>query len=155
MKGKFIFKLGALCAILSAMLLIPALGQAKEESWEKFHKMRRASAVQELKLSPEKTKEFNTLEDKYEKERQEIIGGLKKSHAEMKQALAASSPDEVKIKGLVAAILAAQDKLVNTFKSQRDAELALMAPVQQGQYLSLLHKWREEMMKEHMQLKNK
>ncbi len=155
MKGKFIFKLGALCAILSAMLLIPALGQAKEESWEQFHKMRRANAAQELKLSPEKTKEFNTLEDKYEKERQEIIGGLQKYHAEMKQALAASSPDEAKIKGLVAAIIAGQDKLVNTFKSQRDAELALMTPVQQGQYLSLLHKWREEMIKEHMQLKNK
>ena len=31
MKGKFNFKLGALCAILSAMLLLPAPGQAKEE----------------------------------------------------------------------------------------------------------------------------
>ena len=31
MKGKFNFKLGALCAILSAMLLMPALGQAKGE----------------------------------------------------------------------------------------------------------------------------
>ena len=67
MKGKFNFKLGALCAILSVMVLIPALGQAKEESWGEFHKMRRASAVQELKLSPEKAKEFNALEDKYEK----------------------------------------------------------------------------------------
>ena len=31
MKGKFNFKLVALCAILSAMLLMPALGQAKEK----------------------------------------------------------------------------------------------------------------------------
>ena len=31
MKGKFNFKLGALCAILSAMLVMPALGQAKGE----------------------------------------------------------------------------------------------------------------------------
>ena len=31
MKSKFNFKLGALCAILSAMLLMPALGQAKGE----------------------------------------------------------------------------------------------------------------------------
>jgi len=31
MKGKFNFKLGALCAIISAMLLMPTLGQAKGE----------------------------------------------------------------------------------------------------------------------------
>ena len=31
MQGKLNFKLGALCAILSAMLLMPALGQAVEE----------------------------------------------------------------------------------------------------------------------------
>ena len=31
MKGKFNFKLGALCAIISAMLVMPALGQAKGE----------------------------------------------------------------------------------------------------------------------------
>ncbi len=31
MKGKFNFKVGALCAILSAMLVMPALGPVKEE----------------------------------------------------------------------------------------------------------------------------
>ena len=36
MKGKFNFKLGALCAILSAMLLIPAPGQAKEEEGARY-----------------------------------------------------------------------------------------------------------------------
>ena len=155
MKGKFNFKLGALCAILSAMLLMPALGQAKEESWGEMHKMRRATAAKELKLSPEKAQAFNAVEEKYAKERQELIERLKKSHIELDNALAAATPAEAKIKGLVAAVRANKDKMVNSFKSQQDEELALMTPMQQGQYLNLLHKWREEMMEEHMKMKQK
>jgi Spy/CpxP family protein refolding chaperone len=155
MKGKFNFKLGTLCAILSAMLVMPALGQAKEDSWGEMHKMRRATAVKELKLSPEKAKDFNAVEEKYAKERQELIERLKKSQAELQNAMAAATPDEAKIKGLVTAIRADQDKMAKSFKSQFDEELALMTPVQQGQYLLTLHKWREEMMEEHMKMKQK
>ena len=155
MKGKFNFKLGALCAILSAMLVMPALGQAKEDSWGEMHKMRRATAVKELKLSPEKAKDFNAVEEKYAKDRQELIERLKKSQAELQNAMAAATPDEAKIKGLVTAIRADQDKMAKSFKSQLDEELALMTPVQQGQYLLTLHKWREEMMQEHMKMKQK
>ena len=155
MKGKFNFKLGALCAILSAMLVMPALGQAKEDSWGEMHKMRRATLVKELKLSPDKAKDFNAVEEKYAKERQELIEKLKKSQAELQNALAAATPDEAKIKGLVTAIRADQDKMANSFKSQLDEELALMTPVQQGQYLLTLHKWREEMMQEQMKMKQK
>jgi len=154
MKGKFNFKLGALCAILSAMLLMPALGQAKEDSWSEMHKMRRATAVKELKLSPEKAKDFNAVEEKYAKERQELIERLKKSQAELQNAMAAT-PDEAKIKGLVTAIRADQDTMAKSFKSQLDEELSLMTPLQQGQYLLTLHKWREEMMQEHMKMKQK
>jgi Spy/CpxP family protein refolding chaperone len=154
MKGKFNFKLGALCAILSAMLLMPALGQAKEDSWGEMHKMRRATAVKELKLSPEKAKDFNAVEEKYAKERQELIERLKKSQAELQNAMAAT-PDEAKIKGLVTAIRADQDTMAKSFKSQLDEELSLMTPLQQGQYLLTLHKWREEMMQEHMKMKQK
>ena len=155
MKGKFNFKLGALCAILSAMLLMPALGQAKEDSWSEMHKMRRATAVKELKLSPEKAKAFNAVEEKYVKDRQELIERLKKSYTELENALAVATPDEAKIKGLVAALRANKDNMVKSFKSQQDEELALMTPVQQGQYLLTLHKWREEMMEEHMKMKQK
>ena len=154
MKAKFNFKLGALCAILSAMLVIPALVQAKEDSWGEMHKMRRATAVKELKLSPEKAKDFNAVEEKYAKDRQELIERLKKSQAELQNAMA-TTPDEAKIKGLVTAIRADQDKMVKSFKSQLDEELALMTPIQQGQYLLTLHKWREEMMQEHMKMKQK
>ena len=155
MKGKFNFKLGALCAILGAMLVMPALGQAKEDSWGEMHKMRRATAVKELKLSPEKAKDFNAVEEKYAKERQELIERLKKSQADLQTAVAAATPEEAKIKGLVTAIRADQDKMAQSFKSQLDEELALMTPVQQGQYLLTLHKWREEMMQEHMKMKQK
>ena len=143
MKGKFNFKLGALCAILSAMLLIPALGQAKEDSWGEWQKMRRAAAVKKLKLSPEKAKDFNAVQEKYAKDRQELFERLKKSQTELQNAVAAATPDEAKIKGLVAAIRADQDKMAQSFKSQLDEELALMTPMQQGQYLLSLHKWRD------------
>ena len=155
MKGKFNFKLGVLCAILGAMLVMPALGQAKEDSWGEMHKMRRATAVKELQLSPEKAKDFNAVEEKYAKERQLLIERLKKSQAELQTAVAAATPDEAKLKGLVTAIRADQDKMAQSFKSQLDEELALMTPVQQGQYLLTLHKWREEMMQEHMKMKQK
>jgi len=53
MNGKFNFKIGALCAILSAMLLIPAW-PGQRRFWSEMHKMRRARRFKELKLSPEK-----------------------------------------------------------------------------------------------------
>ena len=120
MKGTFNFKLGVLCAILSAMLLMPALGQAKEDSWGEMHKMRRATLVKELKLSPEKAKDFNAVEEKYAKERKELIERLKKSQAELQTTVAAATPDEGKIKGLVTAIRADQDKMAKSFRSQLD-----------------------------------
>ena len=120
-----------------------------------MHKMRRATLVKELKLSPEKAKDFNAVEEKYDKDRQELIGMLQKSHSELQNALAAATPDEAKIKNQVTTIRGEQDKIVRSFKSQLEEELALMTPIQQGQYLSTLHKWREEMMQEHMKMKQK
>jgi len=154
-KGKAHFFSVVFSLILAALFLVPALGQAKEDSWGEMHKMRRATAVKELKLSPEKAKDFNAVEDKYAKERQELIERLKKSQAELQTVMAAGTPDEAKIKGLVTAIRADQDKMAQSFKSQLDEELALMTPVQQGQYLLTLHKWREEMMEEQMKMKQK
>ena len=54
--------------------------------------------------------------------------------------MAAATPDEAKIKDLVAAIRADQEKMAKSFMSQKDEDLALMTPVQQGRYLMLLHK---------------
>ena len=140
MKGKSHFLNSAIFLILTSLLLVPALGQAKEDSWSEKHKMRRATLVKELKLSPEKAKDFNAVEEKYAKDRQELVARLKKSQAELQTALAAATPDEAKIKDLVAAIRADQEKMVKSFQSQKDDDLALMTPVQQGRYLMLLHK---------------
>jgi Spy/CpxP family protein refolding chaperone len=155
MKGKAHFLSVVISLILTGVFLVPALGQAKEDSWSEMHKMRRATLVKELKLSPEKAKDFNAVEEKYAKERQEIVEKLKKSQGELETAVAAATPDESKIKGLVAAIRSDQDKMVKSFRSQVDEEMALMTPLQQGQYLLTLHKWREEMMQEHMKMKQK
>jgi Spy/CpxP family protein refolding chaperone len=153
MKGKAHFLSVVISLILTGFFLVPALVQAKEDSWSEMHKMRRATVVKELKLSPEKASAFNAVEEKYAKDRQALIESLKKSHAELANALAAATPDEAKIKGLVGAIRANKDNMVKSFKSQLDEELALMTPVQQGQYLNLLHKWREQMMEEHLKMK--
>ena len=72
MSRKFNFKLGALCAILSAMLLMPALGQAVEEEGA-HHKEQKDQIIRELKLAPAKEKAMLAVEDKYARGRQDII----------------------------------------------------------------------------------
>ena len=41
MKSKFNFKLGALCVIISAMLVMPALGQTKEKAGARHQETKR------------------------------------------------------------------------------------------------------------------
>ena len=148
MKGKFNFKLGALCAILSAMLVIPALGQAKEEEGAAYKKQR-GQMIKKLKLAPGKEKAVLAVEDKYAAERKEIIAGVKKAHDDLQAAVTAANPDEAKLKELVSALTAGQDKLFASFKNQRDEELSLMTPAEQARYLLLLVKWRQKMGKHH------
>ena len=145
MKGKFNFKLGALCAILSAMLVMPALGQAKEEEGARY-KEQKAQMIKELKLSPEKEKAVLAVEAKYAAERKTIIAGVKKANDDLQAAMAAANPDEAKLKELVSALTAGQDKMFASFKNQRDEELALMTPAEQAKYLLVLGQWRQKMM---------
>lgn len=146
MKGKFNFKLGALCAILGAMLVMPALVQAKgEEAAAK--KETKDQMVKELKLAPEKEKAVLAVADKYERERKEIVAGVKKANDDLQAAVAAANPDEAKLKELVNALTSGQDKMFATFKNQRDEELALMTPVEQAKYMMILGQWRQKMMK--------
>jgi hypothetical protein len=145
MRGKFNFKLGALCAILGAMLLMPAPGQAKDEAGARY-KAQKAQMLKELKLAPEKEKAILAVEDKYAKERQEIVAGVKKATDDLQAALAAAKPDEAKLKELVSALNADQDKMFASFKNQRDEELSLMTPTEQAKYLLVLGQWRQKMM---------
>ena len=145
MKGNFNFKLGALCAVLSAMLLMPALGQAKDEEGARY-KEQKGQMIKELKLAPEKEKAMLAVEDKYEKERKEIIAGVKKANEELQAAMAAANPDEAKLKELVSALTTNQDKIFTLYKNQRDEELALMTPAEQAKFLIVLGQWRQKQM---------
>jgi hypothetical protein len=64
----------------------------------------------------------------------------------LQAALAAGTPDEAKLKELVSALTAGQDKMFASFKNQRDEELALMTPAEQANYLIILGQWRQKMM---------
>ena len=72
---------------------------------------------------------------KYAAERKEIVAGVKKANDDLQAALAAANPDEAKLKELVSAVTAGQDKMFTSSKNQRDEELALMTPAEQGKYL--------------------
>jgi hypothetical protein len=145
MSRKFNVKLVALCTLVSAMLLMPALGQAKGEE-AAVHKAKKDQMIKELKLAPEKEKAVLAVEDKYARERETIIAGVKKANDDLQAALAAGTPDEAKLKELVSALTAGQDKMFASFKNQRDEELALMTPAEQAKYLIILGQWRQKMM---------
>jgi hypothetical protein len=86
------------------------------------------------------------VEEKYASERQGIIAGVKKTNEELRAAMATANPDEAKLKELVSALTAGQDKMFASFKNQRDEELALMTPAEQAKYLLVLAQWRQKMM---------
>ena len=144
MKGKLVFKLAALSTILSFLLVFPALGQVNEEMGKKLCAFK-AQTLKDLKVGTDKEKALSGMEDKCNAERQAIMDGLKKSKEDLQAALAAPSPDEAKVKGLVDAFRAAQLKLFNSFKNELDAEMAQMTPLQQGKYLMAMEKWRKDM----------
>ncbi len=146
MKRIFNFKLLALCVILSAALVVPAFAQGKKDVAEGF-KQERTQMIKGLKLAPDKEKALIGVEEKYVGPRQDIIAGLKKDRDALNAALAAPTPDEAKIRDLVNAITSGQDKLFDSFKSQRNEEMGMLTPVEQGKYLAAMEKWRHGMMK--------
>jgi hypothetical protein len=145
MSRKFNFKLVALCTILSAMLVVPALGQVKKEEGA-LYKEHKNQLLKNLKLAPEKEKAIVALEDKYASERTQIIAGVKKANADLKASLAAAKPDEAKVKELVSTITTGQDNLFASFRKQRDEEMGQMTPVEQAKYLMAMSQWRQMMM---------
>jgi Spy/CpxP family protein refolding chaperone len=130
--------------LLVVALLTPGIGQAREEPGSS-PAMQREKLAKDLNLTPEKAKEFQVVDEKYDQSREEIIGQMRNNENELEKALAITQPDEAKIKELVAAIAAGHDKLVDNFKAQRREEMLLLTPVQQGKFLMALKKWHEEM----------
>ena len=148
MKGRRIFKLGALSTILCVLLVVPALGQSAQtnEGLGKQLKDYKGNILKELKIAPDKEKALMAIEDKYSLKRGEIVDGSKKAWGDLQAALAAPKPDEAKVKAAVAAYIDAEAKLFSSFKSQLNDELAQMSPVQQGKYLVAMEKWRQQCM---------
>ena len=147
MKGKFKLRFGALWIILGALFLLTSLhlAQAKEGGWERMkEKIKITQELHDLKLAPDKEAALLAVDQKYAKERQDLVGALKKYREDLKVALGAVTPDEAKIQDLVRAANAAQDKLLTSVKMERDETMALMTPVQQGQFIMLMGNWLEK-----------
>ena len=148
MKGKLIFKLGALSTILSVLLVVPALGQTAQTNEELGKQLKdyKAQILKDVKVAPDKEKALMAVEDKYSVMRGEIVDSSTKAWDNLQAALAAPTPDEAKVKGAVAAYIDAQAKLFSSFRSQLEEELAQMSPIQQGKYLVAMEKWRQQCM---------
>jgi Spy/CpxP family protein refolding chaperone len=144
MKGKFNLGFVALWIIWGALFLLTSLhlSQAKEGGWEGLkEKIKITKELYDLKLAPDKEAAVLAVEQKYVKERKDLMAALKKYREDLKAALAAANPDEAKIQALVRATNAAQDKLLTSLKMERDEAMALMTPVQQGQFIMVLGNW--------------
>jgi Spy/CpxP family protein refolding chaperone len=150
MKGKFKVRLAVLGLILVTSFWLPSLhlAHAKAVDWEHLKgQLKKVNDVKELKLGPEKEKELLQVEEKYSQERKSIFGALKKHQEELKAALAAPKRDEAKIKDLVSNINATQDRLLASLRMERDEAMALMTPIQQGQFIMMMGNWYQELMK--------
>jgi len=145
MKNKTGLWLRGLGVLLVAALLSPTLAQPKEEGEGSHLGIAREKLIKELNLSPDKAQEFLAVGGKYDQTRQEVIVRIKKNEDELEKALQEPQPDEGKINKLVTALISDHDVLFETFKAQRQEEMALLTPVQRGKFLLALKKWHEEM----------
>ncbi len=150
MTGKFNLRFRALWIILGALFLLTSLhlAQAKEGPWERMkEKIKITKELHDLKLTPDKEAALLAVDQKYAKERKDLVAALKKYREDLTTALGEANPDEAKIKDLVKASNAAQDKLLISLKMERDEAMALMTPIQQGQLIMVMGNWFQEMIK--------
>ena len=143
MKSKKDFWLMWVGLLLVVALLAPSLGQAQEKREGGYSELQQ-KLVKELNLTPDRAKEFQAVGQKYEQSRVEVIGRIEANDSELEKAVTAPQPDAAKINELVAAAIAGQDKLFETFKAQRQEEMALLTPLQKGKFLIALKKWHHE-----------
>jgi Spy/CpxP family protein refolding chaperone len=131
--------------LIAAALLGQGPGQARGASDHSYSRLERQTLVKDLGLTPETAKAFQAIGDKFDQSREGIIAGIKAKESDLEMALGAAKPDEMKIKGLVAALTQDHDQLFQSLKSQRQEEMALLTPIQQGKFLLALKKWHQEM----------
>jgi hypothetical protein len=126
--------------------LCPVFGQARSTGADNYadYTEQREQLLGDLKLSSGKAKAFMSVAGHWDQIRQGLIEGIKKDEADLETALAPPQPDENKINYLVNALIAAHDQLFESFKSQRQEEMALLTPIQRGRFLLALKKRHEQ-----------
>lgn len=135
------------CVLFSGLLALPAFGQdtGREAKFKEY----RQKLAQELKLSPEKEKEFNELGDKFMQQRMDLYRQLNQDMVKLKESMTASPPDEAKVKQAVDAVTEVKDKLWSNYQDWWHGEMKLLNPTQQAQYLMTLEKWWKNIMTGH------
>jgi Spy/CpxP family protein refolding chaperone len=129
-------------ALLAATTTV---GLAKEMEMP-AHKQWQDKFIKELKLSPEKAKEFTGLEDKFTKERQGLYEQLNKAEADLRKTLAEPKHDEGRVKELNSSIITLKDKLWANYQEWWHGELSILTPDQQARYLLAVSEWWKNMM---------
>ncbi len=127
------------------MVALVALGAAlaRGESRGSSNAAERETLVKELGLTPEQARDFQAVGDKYDQGREAIVGSAAAKENDLEKALAAPQPDEARIKELVAAVIQGHDQLFQSIREQRQAEMALLTPVQQGKFIMALKRWHQ------------
>jgi Spy/CpxP family protein refolding chaperone len=118
--------------------------QAKAEPTNPRYKPEWGQLVKTLNLTPEKASEFQAIGAKYSQIRQSLIEKLKKNESDLEQAVNSPKPDMAKIDELVPMIIADHNQLFESFKAQRQEEMAILDPLQRAKYLLALKKWHDE-----------
>jgi hypothetical protein len=145
-------KLLVMGVLLSVLVGTPSLASAKEEGQSDSQAFR-GHLINTLNLRPDKVKIFIRVEEKYDRIRQEALERINKSAQQLEKLQSAEKFDAGKLKELTTAIASDQDILVNTYKSRRDETMAMLTPVQQGQYLLATWKWQQKLLEKYGKLK--
>ncbi|MCK9377912.1 MAG: periplasmic heavy metal sensor [Syntrophobacterales bacterium] len=133
-----------LALFLAAALLVPALGQAQEKPGAQG-KAQWQQLLKNLNLDPDKAKSFQAIEEKYGQIRQDLTARIKQNEDNLEKAMGAAQPDDAKLKESVAKVIAGHNQLFESFKHERQEEMALLTPMQQAKFLLELKKWHQEM----------
>ena len=139
-----VLHIGAGLLLLMALLALGP-GPASGDPREGYASMEREALIKDLGLTPEQAKAFQAVGDKCDKSRESIIPEIKSKEDDLEKVLAAGKPDEARVRELVAAITQDHDRFFQILKSQRQEEMALLNPIQQGRFILALKKWHEQM----------
>jgi Spy/CpxP family protein refolding chaperone len=147
MKSRISISLAVLGLAIGMICFVSSQGMAAEtwEKWNDAYKSDYDSSVSALNLSPEKSKEFAAIADKYAKIRQPILAGMDNTQQELDKAYSAEKPDKAAIDKLTSTMKDSQDKLYNSYCNQYQEEASLLTPEQVKKYKESTHNWQQKM----------